>query len=196
MQRKPNPIKLSSVDLAAPPGVEIMIRLHHVPQGRRPPVRIHDYPASEIEAAQRHSDFLKKERIPHGWVTWWRLNGKHVRKMPTMKIGTMRNFRVRVPYVEGVSDAVWKGIILKGLIWEYDNVRHEVDRPTPMLGEEDFKVTIDNTLNRNAMLYAVWDGAAIVAKGTEDECFTWLVNNVETQAARATYRVRPLVFAD
>lgn len=194
--RKPNPIKLSSLDLAAPAGVEIMIRLHHPSEGRRPPVRIHDYPASEIEAAQRHSDFLKKERIQHGWVTWWRLDGKHVRKMPTMKSGTMRNFRVRVPYVEGMSDAVWKEAISKGLIWEYENTQHEIDRPTPMLGAEDFKVTIDNTLNRNAVLHAVWDGATIVATGTAEECLTWVVNNGETPVARATYRVRPLVFAD
>ena len=99
---KPLQIKLSSLDVSAPPGVEVWVRLTERLGGRSFPVAIGTY--RTVEEAQKASDELTRLQRPHGYVTFWKRDGKHVKKWPTMMTGKRRHFRVSVPYVQGVAD--------------------------------------------------------------------------------------------
>jgi hypothetical protein len=197
MSQYPKAIKLSSLDKNAPPEVRVMIRLAHPPEishGRaiRPPQKIADYPAEEIERAQKASDKLRKDRVPHVWNTWWEQNGQHLRKWQTLMSGKTRYFRVKLPFTQGVTDAQMKQAIHEGT-W---HKLVEIDRAFTIA---DVQVSIDSARNRaerEVPLYGVWDGKALAYHGTQDDCETWIVNNAPSPAARETYRVRPMGFVD
>lgn len=138
---KPKTIKLSSLDKAAPEDVTLMFRLQHPrsPDGG-PSVVIADY--TDIVKAQTHSDKLSAGGVRHDYVTWWKKEGRHVKKWPTMMHGKARHFRVRVPYRASVSDEAWKNIIKDGIVLE---VREGMLSDIRL---SDIGVTIDEDRNR------------------------------------------------
>jgi len=137
-------IKHSSLDAQAPPGVEIIIRLL-VPG--RVPAPLGDY--ETIAAAQAASDKLTKERVYHSFLTWWRMNGRHVHKWPTLMKGKRRFFRVSVPYVAGVSDDMVKAMLRRAIL-------DAQERPAQYTSES-VKVTIDNKENQTEMIVPLTD---------------------------------------
>jgi hypothetical protein len=138
-------LKLSSLDKNAPPDVEVVIRLQTkaVRSGGRftPPIRIADYPASKIDEAQAHSDRLMSKSQDHGFVTWWRKDGRHVNKWPTMMTGKRRHFVVNLPYTPAVADAKWKSYLLRGVL-------RELQEQGMLLRPSDVRVRIDDARNR------------------------------------------------
>jgi hypothetical protein len=134
-------IKLSSLDKAAPDDVQLIYRLQHPREASRsPPVVIADY--TDITKAQAHSDRLSVGGVRHDYVVWWKKEGRHVKKWPTMMQGKARHFRVRVPYRANISDETWKGLIKDGLVWA---MGHEI---LSELRQSDIGVTIDEDRNR------------------------------------------------
>lgn len=111
-------IELSSLDKQAPPDVEIMIRLCHPSNGRRPPEKIADY--TDIAEARKHGDQLTKTRMPWTYLTWWRRNGRHVKKWATLMTGKRRHFRLMVPFVQGITDDMIKSFVRNALLTSPD----------------------------------------------------------------------------
>lgn len=128
-------IKPSSLDAQAPPDVEVIYRLTTIRLGKSPPSVIGDY-SSALEA-QRASDKLAQ---PYEFLTWWRKDGHHVHKWPTLMKGKRRTFRVSVPYVAGISDEMIKTMLRQAIL-------HAEEKPDAYT-DKSVKVTIDSETNK------------------------------------------------
>lgn len=145
---KPLVIKPSSLDAQVPEGVTVMYRLTGVRKGRRePPPIIGDY--DSLEKAQAASDRLTAKREPHEFLTWWRKDGRHVHKWPTLMKGKRRYFRVSVPYVEGVSDEMVKAMIHRQIV--------TADERPAAYTDKAVRVTIDSEENKTQLIVPLTD---------------------------------------
>lgn len=137
---KPLEIQYSSLDKNAPKGITVMIRLTNKRIGRVPPRTIADF--DNIPDALEYSAKLTKENREHEYLTWWRRNadGKHVHKWATIMQGHRRHFKCSVPYVPGISDAMFKVFVRDALL-------AVPDKPAEYTADS-IKVTADADANR------------------------------------------------
>lgn len=128
----------SALDKNAPPDVTVMYRLCHKPVGRQPPAVIADH--IDQQTAQDHADDLSKRRIPFLYLTWWRRDGKQVKKWATLLHNKSRHYKVTVPYVDGITDEMVKVLLQNAIL-------HAAAKPREY-NETNVKVRADPDLNR------------------------------------------------